>query len=224
MYLFKRLFPLAAALIIGLTGCSKTTEPENQNFSLSYTSNQNLSKVQADTLHIDTVKILLRDIKLKQANEDSVDLKFGPFVIYLALENTVNTVTVNSVPAGTYKGVDFHVHKLEGNVTPPDPDFKEGENESQRYSVIVKGSFNGTPFVYKSKKSAKQKVTFDSPITVDEDLVNVTLVVSPYTWFYKNGNFLDPLDSANENDIDNLIKDSFKKAFKDNNKDGQPDN
>jgi hypothetical protein len=34
---------------------------------------------------------------------------------------------------------------------------------------------------------------------------------------------MDPTDSKNENDIDNLIKTSFHKAFRDRNRDGQPD-
>ena len=48
----------------------------------------------------------------------------------------------------------------------------------------------------------------------------MTITVEPLSWFIKNGTVLNPNDEANENDIDNNIKDSFNKAFRDNNHDG----
>ena len=52
---------------------------------------------------------------------------------------------------------------------------------------------------------------------------NVTLSVDVNSWFYKGTVVLDPNNTANKNDIDNNIKDSFLKAFRDNNKDGIAD-
>jgi hypothetical protein len=43
------------------------------------------------------------------------------------------------------------------------------------------------------------------------------------SWFYKGTVVLDPNNTVNKNDIDNNIKDSFKKAFRDSNKDGIAD-
>lgn len=49
---------------------------------------------------------------------------------------------------------------------------------------------------------------------------NVTLSVDVNSWFFKGDIILNPTVADNFNDIDNNIKDSFKKAFKDNNRDG----
>ena len=59
------------------------------------------------------------------------------------------------------------------------------------------------------------------PIDVGEnEIANLTITVDPYSWFYDGDTFSDP---ANENDIDNKIKDSFKKCFRDSNHDGRGD-
>jgi hypothetical protein len=92
---------------------------------------------------------------------------------------------------------------------------------------VVKGRFNGTPFIYKSTKSAKQKINYPTIVTLyTETKTNVTLLIRPQIWFIKDNDYLDPTNPVNWNDIDNNIKDNIKgnfKAFKDNNKDGIPD-
>lgn len=128
---------------------------------------------------------------------------------------------IGNIPPGNYDRIKFKVHKIEGSETPPDPEFKEGTDESLRYSVIVKGTYNSNSFIYKSRKSAHQDLKLETPVVVEENgVANLTIIVDPYSWFTDGANILDPADPANENDIDNNIKDSFKKAFKDNDHDG----
>ena len=116
--------------------------------------------------------------------------------------------------------IKFEIHKPNNNDPIPDPEFRDAQGN---YSVIAKGSYNGVPFIYKSKKSAHQILSFPNNLVITESAkTNVTLKVNPYTWFISNGVYLDPTDTANENDIDNNIKDSFK-AFKDDDKNGIPD-
>ena len=55
---------------------------------------------------------------------------------------------------------------------------------------------------------------------------NITLKVTPFSWFVKNGVILDPMNAVNINDIDNNIKENINENFKifvDNDKNGQPD-
>lgn len=210
--------------IAGLYGCSDTTTiPQADNFSFSGMSSTD-SVGDQSYLMLDTVKILIKDIKLNVANEDSTDFKVGPFVLFLNLTSSINTIGLGIVPAGTYNKIKFEIHKLNDNETISDPDFTDANG---RYSVIVKGSYFGNYFVYKSTKSAHQKLSFPNSLPISSaTLSNVTLIVSPYIWFIKNGIYLDPRDPANSNDIDNNIKDNIKnnfKAFKDNDRNGLPD-
>jgi hypothetical protein len=42
-------------------------------------------------------------------------------------------------------------------------------------------------------------------------------------WFNNGGNVLDPGNSSNDDMIDDNLKNSFKRGFRDDNRDGQPD-
>lgn len=177
-----------------------------------------------DTVVITSAKILLKHIKFEnEAEEDSSELKLGPFIVELNLIGGVTEIATGDLPNGTYDRVKFKIHKPEGNEDPGDPDFYEGPSGDQRFSVVVNGTFNGSPFTYKSKKDAEQKMTLNPPLVVSDTLstTNVTLVVNPGLWFIKDGVYLDPTVEANWDDIDENIKNSFKKAFKDNDHDGE---
>ncbi len=219
-------FTLAVIFSVSVFGCSddQSTNPAQENAELSSYGSSVVTD-GGDTLLLDTVKVLLKNIKFNAAqSNDSSNFKTGPFVIFMNFSNTVTLMTSAQVPDGSYDKIKFEIHKLEDSETPPDPEFVSG---SERYSVIVKGFFNGSYFVYKSSKSAHQILNFPSNVSYSSVAkTNVTIKAEPYKWFYKNGVLLDPGNPANRNDIDNNIKDNINgalKAFRDNNKDGAPD-
>jgi hypothetical protein len=210
----------------GFYSCKEDTpvnSTQTDNLSFSGTSSTDSVGDSQTYFILDTVKILIKDIKLNVANnnEDSINFKVGPFVLFLNLISSINEISSAIIPEGSYNKIKFEIHKLNNNEISPDPEFTEG------YSVIVKGWYYGNYFVYKSTKSAHQILSFPGnlPITTS-DFSNITLIAKPYIWFIKNGSYLNPMDPANENDIDNNIKDNINhnfKAFRDNNKDGIPD-
>ncbi|MDQ3019078.1 MAG: hypothetical protein M3R36_00680 [Bacteroidota bacterium] len=216
------------SLLLLFGSCKEDTvspQSDSDNLDMSVLSTPDFTD-NSGTLVLDTVKVLIKDIKLNVAGgSDSTNFKVGPYVFYLNLNSSINTLTSALIPAGTYDKVKFEIHKLENNEVPPDPDFLDANG---RYSVVVKGSFNGVPFIFKSDKSAHQKLNFPNSLIITAGgRSNITIKVSPYMWFYENNSFLDPNDPANRNNIENNIKDNINnnfKAFKDNNKDGIPDN
>jgi len=220
------LLSLAASLLMlfAFTGCD-TSENTSGTVSLSFSKGTTLLKINDDIIELDTVKILIRDIKIKsKSGTDSTSIKVGPFVVKLNLTGNTTDFAVSGIPANSYDRIKFEIHKIEASETLSDPEFREGTDESLRYSVIVKGKFNTVPFIYKSRKSAKQDLHLENPVTVDENgIANLTITVDPFTWFTDSTNIIDPTNPANENDIDNKIKESFKKAFRDNNHDGNED-
>jgi hypothetical protein len=220
---------ILAALIsaAGFYGCSDSVNsPQTDNLSFSVMSSADSVGDSQNILVLDTVKVLIKDIKLNVANnnQDSTNFKAGPFVLFLNLSSNINFISSAIIPAGSYEKVKFEVHKLNYNEAVPDPEFADANG---RYSVIVKGSYQGNYFIYKSTKSAHQILRFPSNLPIATSVLsNITLVVKPYIWFIKDNAYLDPREPANSNDIDNNIKDNFKnnfKAFKDNDKNGIPD-
>jgi hypothetical protein len=221
-----RLFILFFIAVGLFTGCkdSSTGVVPGENVSVSLAADKGLNKNAVDVIILDTVKILLRDIKFSKSLSDSANIKIGPMVIKLNLDGTPTEFAAGIIPAGNYSKIKFRIHKLEDGEVPPDPEFLEGYAQTLRYSVIVKGRYNGVAFIYKSTKSAHQEVDFKKLVDLSVDFrSNVTLSVDVNSWFFKGDLVLNPNIADNFNDIDNNIKDSFKKAFKDNNRDGIAD-
>ena len=226
--LIKFFLPVIAICILAFAnGCNEdTVAPPSDNMDVSYMSSGDSIGGDIGILVLDTVKLLIKDIKLNVANstEDSTNFKVGPYVLYLNMMSNVNIVSTGIIPAGTYDKVRFQVHKLENSEPVPDPDF---EDVNGRYSVVVKGRYAGIAFVFKSDKSAHQKITFPGHLQVSvSGKSNITLHVKPYIWFIKNGIYLDPMDPGNMNDIENNIKTNINgnfKVFVDNDYNGIPD-
>jgi hypothetical protein len=227
-----------------LLGCNTdTTNPAGSTVSLSFATNGGLNKANLTSIELDTVKILIRDVKLENESDSSEyeshsgmhsdtsfeykseDVKVGPFVVYLNLNGMTTDFAVNNIPAGSYNEIKFKIHQIQASEVPPDPEFKEGTDEAHRYSVIIKGKYNSVPFVYKSRKSAYQKIKLDTLLQVqDNSVTNLTITVDPNSWFMYGQTELDPTDSTNAYIIDNNIARAFKSAFEDDNHDGQCDN
>ena len=217
---------IISAAVFYSCGDSSTNSTQTDNLSFSTMSSTDSIGDSQNIIILDTVKILIKDIKLNVANnnQDSTNFKVGPFVLYLNLSSGINEISSAIISAGIYDKIKFEIHKLNDNELVPDPDFADVNG---RYSVIVKGRYLGNNFVYKSDKSAHQILNFPVSVPiVSGNLSNITLIVKPYIWFISNGVYLDPGDPSNSNDIDNNIKDNIKnniKAFKDNDKNGIPD-
>ena len=211
---------IAFFAFIFYTGCD-STEITDSTVSVMFTLSSITQKFSGDTIRLDTVKILLKDVKIMdQSGNDEVNIKSGPVVIYLNPDGITTHFAVNNIPPGNYDRISFQVHSLENSEIPPDQEFKEG---SARYSVIVKGVFNSVPFVYKSKRSAEQDLKLETPIRVlNNSSANLTIIVDhPLGWFCNEGILMDPNNTDNENDINNNIEHAFKICFRDDDCDGK---
>jgi hypothetical protein len=117
----------------------------------------------------------------------------GPFIVDLPLDGTNTTIATDKVPAGTYNWFSFKVKSLEVD---DDEDSSEKANVPAlvtqmrtfypnfpgNASMVVKGTFNGTPFTtyFRANMLVVQKL--DPPLVVPGDnSVNVT--IDPSLWF-----------------------------------------
>lgn len=220
--MFKLKVLLTVLIAVLLSACSEnSTEPDTSNFSVSFGVDNTLPKLNVESIELSSVKILIRSLKLNAAGDDTINVRTDPFVVELDLSGDVHEVARANIPDQSYDKIKFEIHKPDSGETPPDPDFMD---ETNRYSVVVNGFMDGMEFTYKSIKSLHQIVHLDDPVGLDESgVLNVTLVVSPIDWFMAGGVFLDPTNSRDAKEIDDLMKDSFNRAFRDNNMDGMPD-
>lgn len=219
------LFLLFTSFTLFISCTDSSNNPQNgENITVSIALHNALNKIGTSPIVLDTVKILLKDVKFRHSTGDSANVSIGPVVVYLNLDGTATEFASGTIAADEYDKIKFRLHKPEPGDVISDPEFTTGLSGEFRYSAIVKGTYNGFPFTYRSTKTATQEIIFNNLIVLSSSVkTNVTLSVDVNSWFYKGGLALDPDAAANHNDIDNNIKDSFKKAFRDTNKDGIAD-
>lgn len=224
------LFGILFIILLAFTSCSEDSATVNVTGTGNTTDNTSMSvkldeSVTASNYPVITeAKALITEIELEtEPSGTSHEIHIAPVVIYFNTGGQLISVTAGNLPSGTFNKIKLKIHKPEDSESIPDQEFREGTSGNQRYSFIIKGTFNGNAFIYKSRKSASIVINLNTPINTGNGSRNITLLVNPSLWFMNNGNILDPSNSGNDNMIDDNLKNSFKRAFRDDDKDGRPD-
>jgi hypothetical protein len=217
---------LMSGLILLLPGCQEDdpgavlTSNTEDNLSVGF-----FTEIPAadNTLSLTEAKFNVKSMKLdNEGHHGECNVKVGPFVVYLDLTPKYVNAAITVIPVDRYESVKFNIHKPGPNETMSDPDFIE--STSRRYSVVAKGYYNSEFFVYKADITVERSVNLDNLVEINErPLVNITLTVNPYEWFTENGVILDPRIDANKHVINQNIRESLRRAFRDMNCDGHPD-
>jgi len=215
-----------SALIISAAGCDESggiTIPSGASeLTVSIKSDNNILDNAA--IIITQAKALVSDVEFEQESNGKNQLhQKGPLVLDFSLDGTLKEIGTQYIIRDNYTKIKFQLHKPDDTETPADPQFKTGTGATERFSFIIKGTYNGTPFVYKSKASANLIISFSRTEIINLKKNNVTVLFNKLKWFKNGASDLNPNDPQNESIIDNNIKNSFSRAFKDDDKNGQPD-
>lgn len=225
IHLLTAVFILVPAIFaVGCQDQGVGPDQTQQNLQLNVqASGSVLHKTHHETLHLTSVKVLIKSIAFSQAGSgDSTDVHSEPLVVNLDLNAVMTPVAVGRIKAGVYDRVRFRIHKPEDYENVPDSSFRQGPSGNQRFSVVITGLYHDTPFTFTSRESATQELRLSQPVTVTDDgTANVTLKIDPYAWFTDDGLVLDPFNQ--EKQIDDRVKASFGTAFRDNDRNGEPD-
>jgi hypothetical protein len=196
----------------GETGNGNGTGNENDNASLSMMVSQ--SDDPSNTLTLSEAKFLITEVYFRRTDGTQGEIHVAPVLVNLDISGSATVVTSGSIPAGTYNRLKFNVHKVEDYEIPPDPEFKIGNSGNQRFSLIAKGTFNGSSFVFRSRKSMNLELNFAAPVTISgNERINMTVSLNPFNWFFSNGSYLNPSIEDNEDTIEDNIKSSFRNVF-----------
>jgi hypothetical protein len=210
----KQLLVPIFALFLTFAGCdSASNAPEGAEVRLTMQALVAPPAKQAVVV-IEEAKLLVDQIKFHSDEADSLDFRTGAVVVDLDLNNQPVVVSVGDVTVGRYEHVSFKIHKPEDNEDVGDSDFREGTSGNERFSVVVRGQYDGTPFVYKSRKTAQQRIDFipELEIATPDTTIDVALTVDLSGWFVdEDGNELNPFDESDENDIDDAIRRSIRR-------------
>jgi hypothetical protein len=176
--------------------------------------------------HIDSVTVdSLGDLSDHDADDyrqpDSLMFK-GPFVVHVRDTSIINFAN-QVVPAGTYDGITFKIHKIMfGERCEDSDDFNRHANQQSNAafmgsSIVVWGAvkrdsaWHSFAFYYNGELQVKIKETF--VIASPTSSVNVALRFDLMSWFRNpsTGALLDPTDKSHRNL--NLIDHAIRLAF-----------
>jgi hypothetical protein len=175
-------------------------------------------------LIIDSAKFLIEFVKIRNVSGGEHMLRESQLLMRLGMGRTPTQVIIHMVPPGAYNWFQFKLHKHTPGEPVIDPDF--GDEHEVGFSSVICGVYNHVPFVYKTNITDVEHMDINPPLVVMPNLFNLnfTMNVISTSWFLRNGIWMDPNDPGNRHDIDQGIKDSFRSAYRDNNRDGLPDN
>lgn len=167
-------------------------------------------------IRIDTVRILLNEIKIKLNGEDQ-KVRTGPAVYTITPEAKSVEFASAELPSGNVEQIKFEFHRFsssELSIYQNNQTFKEFATED-RHSVIISGIKKigdvEIPFQYKSKVTANVTFNFSPPFEIEEDKSNlIEFIFRTELVFKKSGSLIDPDDPKNFNEIDNLLRDAIK--------------
>jgi hypothetical protein len=246
---------LGAALLVA--ACSDSTGPNSQaGVSLSFAAPSlgaapaspgmsmsiaaiDLTDGQGNTLTLDRVEIVLREIELQRQsapgcdnlpdNDDCEKFEAGPVLLDLPLDGTVETMVSIAPDPDVYDEVEFEIHKISSS-DQEDAAFRTAHPDFAGKSIRVQGSFNGQPFTYETDLDVEQEFDLSPPLTVGTETAagtNVTIMVDVDAWFRDlSGTLVNPQDGNKGGQHESLVKENIKQsieAFEDHDSDGEPD-
>ena len=236
----------------GRVALNVATNPSTANSSVgaSLQSGSETYTVGENTLVLQKVELVLKEIELELASpvagcfdDDSdddvraalsrsddddceeIELDARLFDLPLGTASSAERTIAIDVPAGSYKEVEFEVHKPSSSSASAflaqNPDFRD-------VSIRVTGTWNGQPFTYLSDLEADYELEFNPPLVVGEsNTTDFTVNIDVGTWFRTStGALIDPRtankNQPNESRVKSNIVASIK-AFGDDDRDGYDD-
>ena len=235
---------LAAAMA---AGCNDSTSPGGaRSVSLSFASGTTGASASiapglnadivvgsgTNAVTINRVQLVLREIELKKASDEACadgtsddeceEVSLGPVLVDLPLDGSVTSPFSVSIPEGTYREIEFELHKPEDNGDARDAAFLATNPTFARTSVRIQGVYNGAPFTLSTDVNEELELEFEPALVVGAEGGNATINVDVARWFRTStGTILAPT-SGNLRAISENIAASFR-AFDDDDRNGRRD-
>ena len=197
-----------------------------------------------DTLVIKSVKLVLNEVELRRADvttcpvmpertsgDRSSDsngcsrLDLGPMLLDVPLTSAGTSRIAVSIPAGRYREIEFELDKVEAGSegSAAERQFIAQYPEFANKTVVVSGTYRGTPFTFTSKVEAEVEFEFEPALVVEAGVnANITVALDLARWFRNETGALLPPTAENQSRIEQNIATTFD-VFGDRDRDGKED-
>jgi hypothetical protein len=225
---------LSAIGAMAVLGCGDATGPNAGQGTVRFTIAAGLPAggpglapetftLGGNTLVIDRVQIVLREIELERVDDDDCDssgpgndceeLEIGPVLVDLPLGGGSARQFEVAVDTGRFKEIEFEIHKPESS---GDAAFIQQNPAFAQISIRVTGSYNGAPFTYTSDLDVEQEIEFDQPVEIRGGAATtLTLSVDIRTWFLNEAKttFVGPSTANKGQPNEGLVKSQIERSF-----------
>ncbi len=167
-----------------------------------------------------------KDGKDGKENDDCLEVEIGPLLVDLPLGGGVKRVVATTVDTGTYREVEFKIHKAGSRSD--DGKFLADHPDMAGLSIRATGTYDGTPFQFVTGVSAKQETDLSPPLVVAANgVTDLTLQVEVASWFLVGGvGLVDPASATNDGPNANVVRQNIRRSFRifeDRDRDGKRD-
>ena len=221
----KNIYTLLSLVLMTTTmlaGCdlvesNTNDEPEVQVQMKMITSSNTLAKGSAMSVHendliITEIKMFIEEMEL-DGTRGTKDFEVENFIVNLPLDGSPLILTEGELPPGLYDEFELEIEKPDDDVEVSDRDFRD---ETGSYSLVVKGSYQGEDFTFRSREDFEIEIDLFPPLVIEESGTSVLVVTVDVSGWFKgpDGETLDPKDFHNTERINKNIERSFE-AFED---------
>lgn len=200
---------IAIAALVALAGCNGSGSEGTVKLgvdvaALTTTVGNAVSGGTNDgSLTISRVRVLVAHAKVGYIHEQSTgaSAEIGPIVVDLTADEIASGAhrdfDLGTLPTGTYGGAEIEIEPLDSTADTSDPAL--ADFVTSKGSVLVDGTYQGTPFSFAGHFLAEQGT--DGDVQVDAATpVSLALTVDPSKWFLDaNGAAVDPNDTTQHN-------------------------
>lgn len=178
-----------------------------------------------DEIVLEQVGLVLRKVRLggppaaacpadEEGGSSCAELRFGPVLFELPLDDGAETILDAAVPTGSYTGLRFQLHRPTN--ANEDADFVAEHPEYEGTSIRAVGTYNGTPFVFSSDLTLVQNVNFENRVEVEADgQLPLTLLVEVPNWFAADGGGLvNPSEASDGGPLEVVVEQRIRKSFR----------
>jgi hypothetical protein len=159
-------------------------------------------------------------------HRDCYEFEVGPLLLDLPLGSTPQRIVTIDVDTGSFRKVEFKIHRpARGG---DDQAFLAAHPDLEGVSVRAFGTFDGEPFEFTSRVSAKQEYELEPPLEVGTaGATDLTLQVEVGSWFIAGGvGLIDPATAGEGGVNAPLVAQNIRRSFRvfeDRDRDGRED-
>ncbi len=210
-------------LLLGFFSISCSTGPDDQDtpdqilFTIELSNINDQIKIGEDSLQILTLDFLIGETSLQDNQNDTLLLNdLTTQISHISSDDEVKGLINGSFNSDVvFDDFSFELVQAKSSDQNIDSEFVEGESDSRRYSMIIRGSYNNSTFTFKSARSFSFSfaVPNESANTGGGPLFyNLPVITNVENWFLNDDGtrLLNPENSSNSSTINNNISNSFK--------------